>query len=84
MIKPNKPGTNTPNFFIEGENTCGKLNTVPQKPKTQSTVMNLLLLIQQKYIIYTECCFLASGNFKLSFANGIIFCFEFNFILTFF
>lgn len=50
MINPNKPGTNTPNFLIDGENTCGKLKTVPQNPKTQSMVINLFLLIEQKYI----------------------------------
>ena len=39
-INPNKAGYQSPNFFMAGENTPGKLNTIHINPNTQTSVSN--------------------------------------------
>jgi hypothetical protein len=40
-INPNNAGYQSPNFFTEGENTAGKLNTIQIKPRMQTMVNNI-------------------------------------------
>lgn len=40
-INPNNAGYQSPIFFMDGENTAGRLNTIHIKPSTQTTDNNI-------------------------------------------